>query len=444
MLIRRRSAGISGGGGRSSHAFTGATKFTDLSDTQPNYTGAADKFVSVKHLETGLEFTDLPPLAITDTFVVNSEAAMLALVCQVGDVAIRTDLNQTFILQVADPTILAHWQMLLVSPTHAIGGALHTADTLTHLKSKVSAPDTLMSSDAGEIAAFAAKAAPIAADILVIEDSADANKKKSITIGTLPAAAPAAHAIGGALHTADTLAHLKSKVSAPDTLMSSDAGEIAAFAAKAAPIAADLLVIEDSADANKKKNITIQNLFNKQDVATYRERIILAGNFASRDEVPTVLTDFKIKAGNYYTVKCATFLPAALSSALVIIGGDYMMDKTRLPHIDIAFFAPTVPVGGNTGVRFGAKLYAEPPGTVVDFNPGGGDIFYNATVTAAYQQHRANCDGMTLNRITAAPILTPGHTMLWLYIFRDYTNAADTYDYNVYVPFIELHYWNIY
>jgi len=55
----------------------------------------------------------LPPIAITDTFVVSSQAAMLALAAQVGDIAIRTDVSQSFILQTADPTILSHWVELL-------------------------------------------------------------------------------------------------------------------------------------------------------------------------------------------------------------------------------------------------------------------------------------------------------------------------------------------
>lgn len=61
----------------------------------------------------------LPPLAITDTFVVASQAAMLALTAQVGDVAVRSDLNRSFILRVADPTVLGNWQELL-TPTDAV------------------------------------------------------------------------------------------------------------------------------------------------------------------------------------------------------------------------------------------------------------------------------------------------------------------------------------
>jgi hypothetical protein len=97
---------------------------------------------------------------------------------------------------------------------------------------------------------------------LIIEDAAAANAKKKITIGNLPAAAPAAHAFGGALHTADTLANLKTKVSAPDTLLTSDAAEIAAFAAvsTANNLESNLMVIEDANDGNKKKKMTLLTL----------------------------------------------------------------------------------------------------------------------------------------------------------------------------------------
>ena len=70
---------------------------------------------------------------------------------------------------------------------------------------------------------------------------------------------PTAHAFGGALHTADTLANLKSKVSAPGALITNDAGEIAALTDKPTPVGADLMIIEDSADTNKKKRVSLSN-----------------------------------------------------------------------------------------------------------------------------------------------------------------------------------------
>ncbi len=61
----------------------------------------------------------LPAIAITDTFVVNSQAAMLALTAEVGDICVRTDLNKSYILKTEGASTLANWQELL-TPTDAV------------------------------------------------------------------------------------------------------------------------------------------------------------------------------------------------------------------------------------------------------------------------------------------------------------------------------------
>jgi hypothetical protein len=66
-----------------------------------------------------LTTAQIPDVTITDTFVVSSQAAMLALTAQVGDVAVRTDLNKSFILRVAGASTLANWQELL-TPTDSV------------------------------------------------------------------------------------------------------------------------------------------------------------------------------------------------------------------------------------------------------------------------------------------------------------------------------------
>lgn len=73
--------------------------------------------------------SQIPAIAITETFVVNSQAEMLALTCETGDVAIRNDESKTYILQGTDPSVLAHWQQLKVPTNYAdeAGHAL-TAD----------------------------------------------------------------------------------------------------------------------------------------------------------------------------------------------------------------------------------------------------------------------------------------------------------------------------
>jgi len=61
----------------------------------------------------------LPAISISDSFVVASQAAMLALTAQTGDIAIRTDLSKTFILKGTSSSTLADWQEL-ATPTDAV------------------------------------------------------------------------------------------------------------------------------------------------------------------------------------------------------------------------------------------------------------------------------------------------------------------------------------
>lgn len=62
----------------------------------------------------------IPAIAITETYVVDSETAMLALSAQVGDVAIRTDVSKSFILQSLPATTVANWKELLTPNSNVI------------------------------------------------------------------------------------------------------------------------------------------------------------------------------------------------------------------------------------------------------------------------------------------------------------------------------------
>lgn len=69
-------------------------------------------------LLTGLiQSSNLPPLAISEVNVVASQAAMLALTAQRGDVAIRTDVSKTYVLSTDSPTTLADWKEILATGT---------------------------------------------------------------------------------------------------------------------------------------------------------------------------------------------------------------------------------------------------------------------------------------------------------------------------------------
>lgn len=69
--------------------------------------------------DSKLSASQLPAIAITDTFVVATEIAMLALTAQIGDVAVRTDLSKSFILKETGADTLAHWSELL-APSNAV------------------------------------------------------------------------------------------------------------------------------------------------------------------------------------------------------------------------------------------------------------------------------------------------------------------------------------
>jgi hypothetical protein len=57
----------------------------------------------------------LPPLAINETTPVASQAAMLALVAQRGDMAIRTDSGKTYVLASDSPSTLADWKEVMAT-----------------------------------------------------------------------------------------------------------------------------------------------------------------------------------------------------------------------------------------------------------------------------------------------------------------------------------------
>lgn len=69
----------------------------------------------------------LPALAITETFVVGSQAAQLALTAQEGDVAVRTDLSKSYIKNSGTAGTMADWTELL-SPS---GGSVLSVNART-------------------------------------------------------------------------------------------------------------------------------------------------------------------------------------------------------------------------------------------------------------------------------------------------------------------------
>ncbi len=70
--------------------------------------------------------SQLGSITLSNTYVVNSVANMLALAANMGDVAVRTDSNLTFILKVLPATNYANWVQLLTpgSPVQSVNGQI--------------------------------------------------------------------------------------------------------------------------------------------------------------------------------------------------------------------------------------------------------------------------------------------------------------------------------
>lgn len=84
-------------------------KITDAGTAASRNVGTAEGNLVAVGADGKINETLLPKIAITDTHVVADEAEMLALIAEKGDVAIRTDLNRSFILKQAPADNLANW-----------------------------------------------------------------------------------------------------------------------------------------------------------------------------------------------------------------------------------------------------------------------------------------------------------------------------------------------
>lgn len=96
----------------------------------------------------------IPAAAITETYVVDSQSAMLALSAQVGDVAIRTDVSKSFILQSLPATTDANWKELLTPDCKVIsvngkqGAVVLTGDDIVSIFKQASSRTNVSSNEA--------------------------------------------------------------------------------------------------------------------------------------------------------------------------------------------------------------------------------------------------------------------------------------------------------
>ncbi|MFH5880875.1 hypothetical protein [Liberiplasma polymorphum] len=122
-------------------AFPSVTKVNGQIDTKINAlnlgtaatrnTGTGSGNIPILDSSGKLVDTIIPKIAITNTFVVATQSAMLALsTAQEGDIAVRTDLNKSFILKTNGFSTLANWQELL-TPTDSVQSVNGKTGTVT-------------------------------------------------------------------------------------------------------------------------------------------------------------------------------------------------------------------------------------------------------------------------------------------------------------------------
>lgn len=108
--------------------------------------GAANGLVPLG-ADSKIASTYLPAIAITDTFVVASSAAMVGLSAETGDVAVRTDENKCYILKTNNPAVLANWQELL-TPTAGVSSVNGQSGAVTLTTTNINEGTNLYYTDA--------------------------------------------------------------------------------------------------------------------------------------------------------------------------------------------------------------------------------------------------------------------------------------------------------
>lgn len=132
---------------------------TQLAATISDFNTAADARITAQKgaasglapLDSGSKIasTYLPAIAITSTSTVASQAAQLALTAQEGDVAIRSDLNQTYIHNGGSAGTMADWT-LLATPTDSVTSVAGRTGAVTLSSTDVGLANVNNTSDAAK------------------------------------------------------------------------------------------------------------------------------------------------------------------------------------------------------------------------------------------------------------------------------------------------------
>lgn len=112
------------------------SKISDAGTAASKNVGTSSGNIPILDANGKIDTAVLPALAISDTFVVSSQTAMLALTAEIGDICVRTDLNKSYILKTAGASTLSNWQELL-TPTDVVTSVAGKTGAVTLTKSDV-------------------------------------------------------------------------------------------------------------------------------------------------------------------------------------------------------------------------------------------------------------------------------------------------------------------
>ena len=147
------------------------SKVSGLGTAATKDVGTASGNVVAVGSDGKIDSSVLPDIAITNTFVVASQAEMLAVEAQVGDVAIRTDEGKSYILKTAGASTLANWEWLR-TPDCKIQSVNGKTGTVTLTYSDVDAEAELVNA--------AEKGSVVDGDGIIILDSAANSATKKL------------------------------------------------------------------------------------------------------------------------------------------------------------------------------------------------------------------------------------------------------------------------
>ena len=108
----------------SEKSYNSLTDTPSLGNVASLNTGTSSGNIPILGIGGKLDDSIIPKIAISETSVVDSEASMLELEAEIGDIAINTDLSKTFILKKSPASTLANWQELITptSPVQSVAG----------------------------------------------------------------------------------------------------------------------------------------------------------------------------------------------------------------------------------------------------------------------------------------------------------------------------------